>query len=210
MNIILPQIITQDIIIKCVGSLTTSIISSYNLYNIITTHHSLPQSDYQHYQSKIISTDLANKLLLASSIIKDIVKKYHFETKSNMSIENIIELYRDELKINIEKDEDNNEFNIITHIQNNNIISNVPEPVKISLNTTLEIIEKINNILSTIHIKIKNHSESYVKYISKLNLFDDTNELIELDKIFDKRFSLLLEILKIYPNVINQTSLHAF
>ena len=196
MNIILPHLVTQDIIIKCVSSLTTSIISSYNLYNVIITH-SIPQSDYQNYQNQITLTDLANKLLLASSIIKDIVKRYHFKTDSNISVDKIIELYRDELKIDLVGDGEE-DFNMITHIQNNNIISNVPEPIKISLNSTLEIIDKINFILNKIHNKIKTYSLSYLKYVSKLNLFDETEELINLNIIFDKRFGLLLEVLKIY------------
>jgi hypothetical protein len=120
MNIILPQLITQDIIIKCVTSLSTSILSSYNLYNMIITNSSIPQSDYQNYQNQIISTDLANKLLFASSIVKDIVKRHHFTTDSNIPIEKIIELYKDELKVDVLIDE---EFDMITHIQNNNIIS---------------------------------------------------------------------------------------
>lgn len=198
MNIILPQLITQDIIIKCVSSLSTSILSSYNLYNVIITH-STTQTDYQQYQNQITSTDLANKLLLASSIIKDIVKRHHFTTDSNTSIETIIELYKEELKIDISVEEG---FDMITHIQNNNIISNVPEPVKICLNSTLEIIEKINFILNKIHNKIKSHSASYLKFVSKLNLSVETNELIDLNKTFDKRLDLLLNILKIYSDVV--------
>jgi hypothetical protein len=93
-------------------------------------------------------------------------------------------------------------FDMITHIQNNNIISNVPEPIKISLNSTLEIIEKINYVLNKIHNKIKNHSASYVKYVSKLNLSNEINELVSFDKIFDKRLGLLLEVLKIYSDVV--------
>lgn len=198
MNIILPQLVTQDIIVKCVSSLTTSILSSYNLYNMIITQ-SISQTDYQNYQNQITSTDLANKLLLASSIIKDIIKKHHFKTELNIPIEKIIELYKDEIKIEFVDDED---FDIITHIQNNNIISNVSEPVKISLNSTLEIVDKINFILNKIHNKIKTYSSSYIKYICKLNLSEETEELINLDKIFDKRFGLLLEILKIYSDVV--------
>ena len=198
MNIILPHLITQDIIIKCVSSLTTSVLSSYNLYNIIITQ-SITHSDYQNFQNQITSTDLANKLLLASSIIKDIIKKHHYKTDSNVPIEKIIELYKDELKIEFVGEED---FDIITHIQNNNIISDVPEPVKMSLNSTLEIIEKINNVLNKIHSKIKIYSISYLKYISKLNLLEETEQLINLDKIFDKRLGLLLEILKIYSDVV--------
>lgn len=198
MNIILPQLITQDIIIKCVSSLSTTILSSYNLYNIIVSQ-STSHTDYQNYQNQITSTDLANKLLLASSIIKDIVKRHHFNTDSNMPIEKIIELYKEELGIDVSKEEG---FDMITHIQNNNIISNVPEPVKISLNSTLEIIEKINYVLNKIHNKIKNHSTSYLKYVSKLNLSDEINELVNFDKIFDKRLGLLLEVLKIYSDVV--------
>ncbi len=198
MNIILPHLVTQDIIVKCVSSLTTSIISSYNLYNVIITH-SISQSDYQNYQNQITSTDLANKLLLASSIIKDIIKKHHFKTDSNVPIEKIIELYKDELKIEFDGEEG---FDMITHIQNNNIITNVPEPVKISLNSTLEIIDKINHTLNKIHSKIKTYSISYFKYVSKLNLLEETEELIGLDKIFDKRLGLLLEVLKIYSDVV--------
>jgi len=198
MNIILPQLITQDIIIKSVSSITTSVLSSYNLYNVIITK-SISHSDYQNYQNKITSTDLANKLLLASSIIKDIIKKYHYKTDSNIPIEKIIELYKDELKIEFVNEED---FNMITHIQNNNIISDVPEPVKISLNSTLEIIDNINDVLNKIHIKIKTYSTSYLKYVSKLNLSEETEQLINFDEIFNKRLSLLLEILKIYSDVI--------
>lgn len=198
MNIILPHLMTQDIIVKCVSSLSTSILSSYNLYNFIISH-SVSHSDYQNYQNQITSTDLANKLLLASSIIKDIVKKHHFKTDTNMPIENIIELYKEELKIEFDKEDD---FDMITHIKNNNIISNVPEPVKIALNSTLEIIDKINLTLNIIHNKIKTYSVSYLKYISKLNLLDETEQLLYLDKIFDKRLNLLLEVLKIYSDVV--------
>jgi hypothetical protein len=199
MNFILPQLITRDIIVKCVSSLSTSILSSYNLYNIIINNRLSSHSDYQIYQNQIISTDLANKLLIASSLIKDIIKKNHSTTESNISIEKIIELYKDELKIDTSEEED---FDIITHIQNNNILSNVPEPIIISLNSTIEIIDKINHTLNKIHNKIKIYSASYFKYVSKLNLSYETDELINLDKIFDKRLGLLLEVLKIYSNVI--------
>ncbi len=197
MNTIIPHLIAHDIIIKCIGSLSNSILSSYNLYNIITTYSN---SDFQSYQDEISSTDLANKLLLASSIIKDIIKRHHFvsDKDKELPIEKIIELYKDEIKIEHNEHED---FNIITHIQKNTIISNVPEPVKISLNSTLEIIDKINEILTEIHIKIKTYSNSYIKYVSKLNLSSQINQLISYDNLFDKRLGLLLEVLKIYPDV---------
>lgn len=215
MNIILPHLVSQDIIIKCVSSLSTSIISSYKLYNVIISY-SISHNDYDNYQNQIMSTDLPNKLLIASSVIKDIIKKHHSSVSTDISkslnmsivpisIEKIMELYKDELKIeyiNIDENTNTEEFSLITHIQNNNITPNVPEPVKISLGSTIDIIDKINLILNKIHNKMTTYSKSYFKYVSKLNLSDDITQLIEYDKIFDKRLGLLLEILKIYSDVV--------
>ena len=197
MNLIIPQIVTNEIIFKCVSSLSTTILSSYNFYNFIIMN---APNDYQNYQNEIISTDLANKLLIASSLVKDIIKKHHFDSvDKDVPIERIIESYKDQIKIEILQDEG---FDIITHIQNNTIIANVPEPVKISLNSTLEIIDKINGVLEKIHFKIKYYSNSYTKYISKLNIKNEVDNLISLDKIFEKRLGLLLEIVLIYNHII--------
>jgi hypothetical protein len=198
MNILIPQLLTQEIIFKCVSSLTTTIVSSYNLFNFISTQNI---SDYQNYQNEITSTDLANKLLVASSLIKDIIKKHHFssEPNKNIPIEKIIDTYKDELKIQFEPDDD---FDIISHIQNNQLIGDVPEPIKISLSTTLEIMDRINVVLEKIHEKMKTYSNSYVKYVSKLNIKNEVDQLINLDKIFDKRLGLLIQIVKIYIDVV--------
>jgi hypothetical protein len=80
MNIIIPQIVTNEIIFKCVTSLSSTILSSYNFYNFIITN---APNDYQNYQNEITSTDLANKLLVASSLIKDIIKKHHYSSAND-------------------------------------------------------------------------------------------------------------------------------
>ena len=198
MNIIIPQIIAKKLILKCIGSLSSNILLSYNFYYFITSNR---LNDYQNYQQEIISTDLANKLLISSSLIKDIIKKYHFDSNiNNISIETIIKNYNEQVKIEVVPDE---EFNIISHIQNNSIITNIPEPVKIAIGSTLEIIDKINGILEIIHLKIKSHSNSFIKYIKKLDIKNEVEILINYDKIFDKRLNLLFEIIKIYNYVIN-------
>lgn len=197
MNIIIPQIVTNEIIFKCVTSLSSTILSSYNFYNFIVTNAS---NDYLDYQKEITSTDLANKLLIASSLIKDIIKKHHFDSvDKNIPIEKIIEAYKEQLKIEILEEEG---FDIISHIQNNSIIADVPEPVKISLNSTLEIIDKINIILEQIHTKIKSYSNSYTKYVTKLNIKQEVEKLISLDLVFEKRLRLLFEIVLIYKDVV--------
>lgn len=197
MNIIIPQIIAKKLILKCISSLSSNILLSYNFYYFITSNTS---NDYQNYQQEIISTDLANKLLISSSLIKDIIKKYHFDSNiNNISIETIIKNYNEQVKIEVVPDE---EFNIISHIQNNSIITNIPEPVKIAIGSTLEIIDKINGILERIHLKIKSHSNSFIKYIKKLDIKNEVEILINYDKIFEKRLNLLFEIIKIYNYVI--------
>ncbi len=197
MNIIIPQIVTNEIIFKCITSLSSTILSSYNFYNFIITNAS---NDYLDYQKEITSTDLANKLLVASSLIKDIIKKHHFDSvNKNIPIEKIIETYKEQVKIEILQDEG---FDIITHIQNNSIIADVPEPVKISLNSTLDAIDKINIILEQIHIKINSYSNSYTKYVTKLNIKQEVEKLISLDLIFEKRLKLLFEIVLIYKDVV--------
>ena len=52
MNIIIPQIIAKEIILKCIGSLSSNILSSYNFYYFIISNTS---NDYQNYQQEIIS-----------------------------------------------------------------------------------------------------------------------------------------------------------
>lgn len=199
MNIILPHLVSQDIIVKCISSLTTSIVSSYDLYNFITTHSN---SDYQNYINEITSTDIANKLLVGSSLIKDVIKKHHFfaHDEKDMSVDKVIELYKVKFEPEVMDDGD---YNMVNLMQNNNIVSNVPEPIKIALNSMLEIIDKINIVLNKIHSKIKIYNESYVKYVSKLNLSHDVDMLVKLDKIFDKRLNLFIDVLKIYSRVIN-------
>ena len=184
MNIIIP-IITHEVVYSCVTSLSSTIISSYNLYNFIVKN---TNSDYQNYKNQITATDLSNKLIIVSSLIKDIIEKYH----SNDNIDNIIQLDFPQ----------NEEFSVVTHIKKNNIIANLPEPVKISLSSTLEIINEINYILEQIHNKIKNHSNSYSKYNTKLNIKNEVDILINLDCIFEKRINILFEILKIYKIIL--------
>jgi hypothetical protein len=174
MNTIIP-IITQEIVHTCISSLSCTVISSYNLYNYIIKN---TPSDYQNYQKEITATDLSNKLTIISCLIKDIIKKY----PSNDNIDFPLD----------------EEFNIIIHIKNNNIVSDLPEPVKIALSSTLEIIENINNILEQIHNKIKYYTNSFSKYFSKLNIKNEVDKLIILDNIFEKRITILLEVVKIY------------
>ena len=71
MSIIISSI-TGDILLKTIVNITTSIITTNNLFIWFINHKN---NDYDIYKKKIISIDLPNKLIIISSLIKDIIKK---------------------------------------------------------------------------------------------------------------------------------------
>jgi hypothetical protein len=74
----------------------------------------------------------------------------------------------------------------------------IAEPIKIAINSTLDIIEKINEVLYSIHNKIVTYKKSYTKYISRINVHNELQQIKTLDIIFDKRLKILLDLLLIY------------
>lgn len=204
MEVVVAKIITQEVIVKCISSLSTSILSTYNIYNFIVDHS---HSDYALYSDQIVKTDLANKLLLASSLVKHIVKKSHFDDHE-VSMDSIVSLYKTDVNRNINTDTELvctdstddvcNDYNIISLIKSNTMVSNVPEPVKVVLYSTLEIIDKINSVLDYIQKRIKAHAGSYMKYFVKLNINHHVDTLIKYNNIFDQRLRFMIDIITIY------------
>jgi hypothetical protein len=189
MDIVLPILaptLTKDIILTCVSSISSTIVSSHNIFSYITSY-SHSSSDFQMYQDKLITTDLANKLLVSSSLINDIIKKY-----SNNTLEDNKESY---------KLIESSDYNIVWTNQDE-ILSKMPIPIRTSLQTTLEIINKINETLGVIQNKIKSHYNSYSKFIYNLNISSEVNKIIVYNEIFEKRLHLLFEVLKLYKDVV--------
>jgi len=194
MNVLLPTL-SSDIIYYCITSLSTSISSTQSLYNFII-NYSNNNDDYLVYQNKLINADVSNKLEVASLLITDIIKKYHFNHKEEIDLNEWIEKYCN-FKITHQ-----DEFNVITNIKNNNIISDLPKPLKLILQSTLEIITNINETLHNIQNKINNYNKSYFSYFYKLNIHDHVNKLSTYCDIFDKRLIMLFDILKVYNNIL--------
>lgn len=189
MNIIAP-IITSEFIFTCISTLSTSISSTHNLYNYVVSY-SNTTSDYQIYKDKLIITDLSNKLNITNIIIKDIIKKYHLSDYERIEKELEEHILNNNVKI-IEE----NDFSIITKITNNSF-PNLPEALRVSINSTLEIIIQLYSILENIQSKINYHEISYFKYFYKLNIHDDVSKIIIYNEIFEKRLNLLFEVIKI-------------
>lgn len=194
MNVLLPTL-SSDIIYYCITSLSTSISSTQNLYNFII-NYSHTNNDYIVYQNKLINTDIPNKLQVSSLLITDIIKKYHLSDKEDI---NLTEWVEKNCNLNVIEDD---EFNVVSNIKNNNIISDLPKPLKLILQSTLEIITNINDTLKMIQNKINQYNISYFSYFYKLNIHDDVNTLVTYCDIFDKRLTMLFDILKVYNNIL--------
>ena len=159
--------------------------SSHTVFNYIMTHK---EDEFILLQNELLLSDINNKLIIITSLIKNILDKNN--------ITNIDELIKNYKKPLIELLDD---FNIVSYqeIPTDNSI-NLQEPIKISLNSTLDIVEQINKVLHSIHDKIVNHKKSYIKYVSRINVHSELQQIKTLDIIFDKRLKLLLDLLLIY------------
>ena len=222
MNYVMP-FVAYNAIFYSISTLSTSISSTQNIFKFIVDHK---DSDYVFYQHQLETTDLNNKLNIITALIKDIIKKYYvkkvdiehnkkedIEHDNKEDIDNLLlELFNpkynllDESEI-IETKLNNtqsmtsfetNNFTIIELVKNSSIDIIIPEPIKISLLSTLEIINKINNILVKVKNKILQHEKSYLKNIIKINIYNEINEIINLTNLFNLRLDMLFKLLKIY------------
>jgi len=135
MNVIVSTIST-DIMLRTLTNISTTIISTNSIYKWFINHKN---NDYKIYKNKIISTDLNNKLLIIEALIKDIVKNYYLKEDDNIN-EIINNFIKENVKINEEQMDD---FSVINYNDNLKIFFKIPEPLKISLLSNLEIINSI-------------------------------------------------------------------
>jgi hypothetical protein len=94
------------------------------------------------------------------------------------------------------------DFNIVSFIDEHKIIANIPQPVQISLRITLEVIDRINELLDKVKNKIIKYDKSFSKYFNRLYLKTELEQIQTNNKLFEKRLTQLIEIIKIYPDII--------
>ena len=103
-------------------------------------------------------------------------------------------------KFNI--NEEQNEYTMIELVKKTSIEIDVPEPIKISLLSLLEVINKINNVLEKIYVKIEKHQKIYFKNMFKINIQDEIMCTVNLTNLFNSRLELLFNLLKIYKDIV--------
>ena len=158
-------------------SFSTYISSTQNIFRFIVDHK---DSDYAVFQHQLESTDLTNKLQIANALIKDIIQKYEKVSFDNLVL--VTDKGDDGTMIDIEQLK----------------LDKVPNPIQISIMSTIEVTNKIHTLLEIIQHKIKLHQSSYIRSMIKINIGLDINKLIALTNIFNQRLQLFMHLLAIY------------
>ena len=186
-------ILTCNILFYSITALSTSITSSQKVIEFISEHK---DCDSILFKNEMEILDIQNKLEIIEALIFDIIKRH---CKTDEEFENIKTNIKTPSIICDEINEDNSSnFMMIELNTNNSAFERMDNPVKYSLLSTSETIQKINDILIKIYEKIRKHSNSYFNKLVTLCLHKELNELKKQINILDKRLYLLFEILKIY------------
>jgi hypothetical protein len=193
MNII--STITNDVLLRTASNITTSILSTHSLFVWFIDYKN---TNYTNYKKELKISDIHNKLLIVSALIKDIIKKYYFrdQNKENKEDKDIDQFIHDTEKEIIKDD-----FLLVNYnnklltTEFNKIFTEIPASIKLALISVLEIITILNNEINKIHLKIHDHHKRWISYIYSIKIQEEMDIIIEHNTIFDKRLSLLFQIL---------------
>jgi len=160
-------------------------------------------NNYNNYKKELKISDVHNKLLIVSALIKDIIKKYYLkeDKRDNDKINESINKFINDTEKEIVKDDfllvnynSNNINNVLTN-DFNKFFTEIPTSIKLALISVLEIITILNNEISKIHMKIQDHHKRWISYIYTIKIQEEMDIILEHNIIFDKRLSLLFQIL---------------
>jgi len=183
-------ILTCNMLFYSITALSTSITSSQNVVKFISEHK---DCDSVIFKNELETLDMENKLKIIESLIYDIIKRY---CKSKNEFE--------EFKNNINtpvicnKQDDSSQFEMIELTNKISVLERIDEPVRYAILLTSEIVQSINELIIQMHEKILKHKQSYLNKIVSLCLKIELNEFKKKVFLLDIRFTLLLELLKIY------------
>ena len=117
-----------------------------------------------------------------------------FDEKDSENIDIIIQKFIDETENEIKKDD----FLLINYETKLDVFTEIPNSIKLALITVLEIITILNNEISKIHMKIRDHHKRWISYIYSIAIQQEMDTILEHVIIFDKRLNLLFQILNAY------------
>jgi hypothetical protein len=193
----LSTYIAKDIVFYTITTISTSIISIQNINDFVSNHK---DNDYIVFHNLLEKTDLIYNLHLTNILIKDIIKS-HTEDKDKSKINDIF----DNIKTYTDDEQMDNDYNIISRNNEiNNINIELPEPVYLSIASTLEIIHKINKVFEIIQNKIMSHKNSFFTFYKfyKLNIANEMAQVTLYNNIFNNRLEWMIKTISIYRNKV--------
>ena len=103
-----------------------------------------------------------------------------------------------EIKQKIELLDINNKISVINLIIEENIEKySDKKSINLVFNSIKQILEELNEELSSLKNKIEDHKQLYFSYFRKLNLQNEIKSIENHNNILDKRFELLIKSVKI-------------
>ena len=182
---------TNDILMRTLTNITTSIVSGHSLFVWFIDYKNC---NYNIYKNELKVSDLHNKLLIVSALIKDIFQKYYknVDFLEQKTLNQKKTLGKDDFEF-IDKDLDLDKD--LKHDLLSNDFSEIPKSIRLALLSTLEIITILNNEINKIHSKIHNHHQRWLSYIYSIKIQEEMDTILEHNQIFDKRLNLLFQIL---------------
>jgi hypothetical protein len=185
---------------RTLTNITTSIVSGHSLFVWFIDYKN---SNYNIYKNELKVSDLHNKLLIVSALIKDIFQKYYknVDFLEQKPLQNTLD--KKDLGKGVKGKEDfefidlDKEHNL-EHDLLSNEFSEIPKSIRLALLSTLEIITILNNEINKIHSKIHNHHKKWLSYIYSIKIQEEMDTILEHSQIFDKRLTLLFQILSTF------------
>lgn len=188
-------ILTCNMLFYSITILSTSITSSQNVIKFVTENKIC---DSVRFKDDLETLDIQNKLKIVESLIFDILKKSCNTVDEYNSLKTFIT--NPDSKLTTEKELD--DFILVEFDSNMSdsypILNNIDEPLKLSLLSTLEVTQHINNIIMVMNNKIITHNKSYLNKFITLCLKKELNKLTKYTNLLDKRLQILFELVKIY------------
>lgn len=182
-------VITCNMLFYSMSAISSSITSSQNVVRFISEHK---DNDVTIFKNELELMDLTMKLKIVETLVFDILKKH---CKNEDEFEIVKNNMRDPLLIS---DVSDSEFALIEMKNKVTIFDKMDEPIRHSLLSTSEIVQKINGIITKAQEKILTHEQSYLNKLITLSLHTEINQLKKQVIILDKRLDLLLKLLVIY------------
>ena len=183
-----------NLIFYSITNLSNSITSSQNVTKFIYEHK---DCDSVIFAKELDNLDILNKLNLIEIIFFDIIKKH---SNNEEEYNNIIKYIKQDKQFIITENEmdflsiDINNFNFDKY----ELFNKISNPIKFSIITIYEIINKLNDIITNANKKINDYNKNYLKKLITFSLKNEITDLKYYSNKLDKRFETFIALAKIY------------